>query len=88
MGPRGGKSRQWGGGLARKRAQTCSGTGALPCSPRCSQRPRNTLPTAVGSLPEGQGEVAGGTLHTGITGLSKLEKHRMTLVQVRAELSS
>lgn len=33
------------------------------------------------------GRVAGGMLHLGITELSELEKHQMTQVQVRAELS-
>lgn len=40
------------------------------------------------SLPEGQGNVDGGMLHMGITGLRGLKKHQMTQVQVRGELSS
>lgn len=68
--------------MRSSQAQPCSGTGALPSNTGCYQRsgypdqvPRSgTLLTAIRSLYQGQGEVAGGTLHMDITEWSELEK--------------
>lgn len=55
---------------------------------RYSQCSGNTLPTAAERLPKGRGEIAGGTLHMGITGLNKLDKNQMIQAQFRTELFS